>query len=378
MDLIYTVLHFVTSLVAAGLFSLGGTTPEIALGKPFTAPSVASKTALFPSAQTILSKVSSTTKPITAKILKKTKESTPLPVSSIPSQATTASTPVTYLPSDIVNDQLRASLVNIICTSQSGTEPISGSGLMVSSRGVVLTNAHVAQFFLLRDYGRPNNIDCIIRTGSPATAKYKAKLLYIPSAWIEANASQIKNGEASGTGEDDYALLLITSRTDGSALPEVFPHVSITIDSPSQDEPVVVAAYPAQFLGGTNILMNLYASSAISTVKQLFTFASGQGPVDAISVGSPINAQSGSSGGGVARLQDGAVEAMISTATEGASTNKRELHAITLAHIDRSLVKYDMGGLVPFLTEGDLSEKATNFNTNVAPKLTRLLTDALK
>ena len=32
--------------------------------------------------------------------------------------------------------------------------PISGSGVIVDSRGVVLTNAHVGQFFLLHDYPR--------------------------------------------------------------------------------------------------------------------------------------------------------------------------------------------------------------------------------
>ena len=285
-----------------------------------------------------------------------------------------------HLTQDEANTVLRGSLVNILCTTSAGgySRPISGSGVMISAKGVVLTNAHVAQFFLLRDYLRPDNVDCVIRTGNHATPQYHATLLYLPPAWILSNASQIKSHKAIGTGEDDYALLLITDHIDGTPLPTKFPHVTITIDPPNLDDLVVVAAYPAQFLTGTEIQTNLSAMSAFSTTEKLYTFATGNGPIDAISVGSPSNAQSGSSGGGVVRLQDGALEAIISTATEASSTPQRELLAITLAHIDRSMTKYGEGGLVPFLTEGSLSEKAKDFDINIAPGLAKLLENALK
>ncbi|MBY0293848.1 hypothetical protein K2Q08_00780, partial [Patescibacteria group bacterium] len=62
--------------------------------------------------------------------------------------------PATLLPQSIVNDSARASLVNIFCLTKSGgyLYPISGSGVMITKNGIILTNAHVGQYFLLRDY----------------------------------------------------------------------------------------------------------------------------------------------------------------------------------------------------------------------------------
>ncbi len=315
---------------------------------------------------------------------------TPLPLTTPAQQAAPATLPtpvptppppaVAYNSPEVVNTQIRESLVNILCTTQTGgsMQSISGSGVLISSKGIVLTNAHVGQFFLLKDYAGPHSINCVIRTGSPAMAQYSATLLYLPPAWVTTNAKEIKSAAAVGTGEDDYAFLLITGRLDGTSLPAKFPNALLALDVPEVGDPVVLASYPAQFLGASSIQMNLYTSSAVSTVQKLYTFAAENGPIDVVSLGSSIVAQSGSSGGAAARLTDGALYGIITTATEGTTTDTRELRAITLAHIDRSLTKYGKGGLVPFLTSGNTTEKADDFNTNVAPGLTKQLTDALR
>lgn len=193
---------------------------------------------------------------------------------------------------------------------------------------------------------------------------------------MKENASQFKSPEATGTGENDYAFLIITSTTSGSPLPSKFPAVSISLDQPAKGDKAVSAAYPAQFLGGTTIQLNLFATSAVTPIEDVYTFNTGT--IDVLAIGSTVVSQSGSSGGGVARVQDGALVGIITTATEGSSTATRNLRAITLAHIDRSLQSFGKGGLVSFLLNGDLQQKADDFNTIIAPNLTKLLTDALK
>ena len=278
-----------------------------------------------------------------------------------------------------VNDMARGALVNILCTTKNGgyLYPISGSGVLISDKGVVLTNAHVGQYFLLRDYLVPDNVDCVVRTGSPATPEYHAELLYLPPVWIDANASQITAQEGTGTGQDDYSLLLITSpiAASGPPLPASFPSLAITLDDPTEQEPVLLASYPAGYLEGITIEMDLYITSALSNINQIFAFDS-KGYADVISVGTTVVSQAGSSGGAIVRMQDGALQGIIATATAGSNTSSRELRGITLSHIDRSLASEGMGGIVQ-LVSGDLTQKANDFNTNVAPGEEQKLIDAL-
>ncbi|OGC87996.1 hypothetical protein A2419_00830 [Candidatus Adlerbacteria bacterium RIFOXYC1_FULL_48_26] len=289
--------------------------------------------------------------------------------------------PVTLLPQSVVNDSARAALVNIFCTTKGGGSfnPISGSGVLITKNGVILTNAHVGQYFLLRDYAVPNNIDCRIRTGSPAQNMYRAELLYLPPAWINANASQIVAQTAMGTGENDYAFLRITSPIDTSKkLPETFPAIAMTTNDPTRAEPVLLAGYPAGFISGITIETSLYISTALTQTTEVFAFDD-RGEADLVSLGGSVVAQSGSSGGAVVRQQDGALQAIIATetqTTEGKSTDTKDLHAITLGHIDRALQQAGMGGIAKLLS-GDLSAKAADFAKNTAPSERQKLFDVL-
>ncbi|KKT74656.1 MAG: hypothetical protein UW71_C0017G0009, partial [Parcubacteria group bacterium GW2011_GWB1_44_7] len=89
-----------------------------------------------------------------------------------------------------LNEKVRTSIVNIICTTKTGGlfKPISGSGVLIDKKGVILTNAHIGQYLLLKNYMIPDFLTCIIRTGSPAYPRYIADLLYISPRWINEHA----------------------------------------------------------------------------------------------------------------------------------------------------------------------------------------------
>lgn len=224
---------------------------------------------------------------------------------------------------------LRAALVNIICyvPAGSGLPSISGSGVFIDPKGVILTNAHIAQYFLLAGRG----VSCDIRAGSPAANKYDAALAYISPAWINANKDVLAQTAPSGTGEYDFAFLAITKSATSAPLPSSFPHIPLAAGTPSQyGAPVVIASYGAQFLASSQVQSSLFPTIVFGSVQDVFTFASST--IDILALGGSAAAQEGSSGGGVADAS-GALTGVITTSTTEGATDMRKLDAITASYI---------------------------------------------
>jgi hypothetical protein len=310
------------------------------------------------------------------------------PAKSPPKAAATVAVPIVpqTLPpapprsinAEALNTQTRGGLVNILCmTSGGGVHPVSGSGVFVDSRGVILTNAHIGQFFLLKDYPTQGNVDCVIRTGGPAQPQYHATLLYLPLPWVVANASQLTAPQAKGTGENDYAFLLVTDAVGTVTLPSAFPNLPMTTAEPDTNDSELLAGYPAGFLDGITIEKNLYPTSAYAKVTELYTFGE-KNNVDLISIGGTIVSQGGSSGGAVVRTTDGKLEGIIATATSADTTAQRDLRAITIGHIDRSLAAQGQGGVSGLLLSQDLKTRAANFASTLAPQEKDLLIKAIE
>jgi hypothetical protein len=370
-----SIINLLAGLVSALL---------LALSSLFLGPTI-----VQPSAPTTATTQVTTTEPAPDEAHAATTTS-PLPQTqknTIPAPASTATAPQSTPPpapvtkpvptksQEEVNTDTRAALVNIFCTTKYGgyLKPISGSGIIVDSRGIILTNAHVGQYFLLRDYYTPGNIDCIVRTGSPAAARYRAQLVYLPPAWVQDNAEQLISSAPTGTGENDYAFLRITGTTDpNGTLPTSFPAVAMTSSYPDVGDPMLLAAYPAGFLSAEFITKSLYASSAVTYTTRLYSFDDDTQKVDLFSIGGTILSQAGSSGGAVVRLNDGRLSGLIATATIADTTGQRDLRAETMSHIDHSLHTGGMGGINGLLI-GDIAAKAADFNTKIAPGLTAQL-----
>lgn len=249
---------------------------------------------------------------------------------SVPTPVPTAPPPAEETPPllDVAAAALRDALVNIICYAPAGggVHSISGSGVIIDPKGVILTNAHIAQYFLLAD----RDISCTIRTGSPATDRFKAALMFLPSSWVQANANILTQANPNGTGEYDYALLGITKSTTASALPASFPYIPLATMPPSAGTPVVIASYGAQFLEASQIQSFLFPTIVFGSVKQVFTFV--LNTIDVIALGGSAAAQEGSSGGGVAN-PNGKLIGTITTSTVEGTTDTRELDAITASYI---------------------------------------------
>jgi hypothetical protein len=268
-----------------------------------------------------------------------TKSPTVSPATSSPNDILRIENPYSTPPQafESINISARAALVNILCSTKTGgsLKPITGSGIMVDSRGIILTNAHVAQYVLIAQ-SNMSDLFCTVRTGAPAAGNWVPVVMYIPSVWINEHAADIVKSHALGTGEHDYALLYVASTTDGSPLPHSFS--AVTPDSREAiafvDDSVLVASYPVEFVGGGIISSDLFPVSSIATIGRLLTF--NVGSADVLSVGGVIGAQSGSSGGGVVNQWNRLV-GLITTTSDGATTAERDLHAITTGYINRDL-----------------------------------------
>lgn len=297
----------------------------------------------------------------------------PAPVITTSPVETIASIPTFYdtppLPLDVIHTVSTSAVVNILCATQSGSavSGATGSGIIIDPRGVILTNAHVAQYVLIKDHPRAL-VSCVIRTGAPAKAKYTAELLAFPYVWAENHGKDLLLESATGTGEHDWALLYITDTVDDSEKPRTFPFVSfdtrqaVTVT----DDPVLLASYPAGFLRGAQLQRNLWPLSTTATIQKVYTFS--ESIVDILSLGGTIVAQGGSSGGAVINQWNKLVGVIV-TSSVGDTTDERDLRAVTLSHIDTSIQAHTGYTLVPFLQMGNFENRVKEFKDVVAPHL---------
>lgn len=257
-------------------------------------------------------------------------------------------------PIETLKAEARAALVNILCQTTGGpVKPISGSGVLIDPRGIILTNAHIAQYVLLSENGA-FKLTCTIRTGSPARAAWKAAVLYIPPVWVSVHAPEINAPNPIGTGEHDYALLVVTdSVAEFPYLPfDTRERIGFTGDQ------VIAASYPVESTGPLATENDLITVLSPTTISQMLTFTARS--VDLLSVDGIAEVQGGSSGGAVVNPW-GRLIGLLVTASVTTTTAARDLHALTLNYIDRDMVKQTGKNISDFL-DGDISAMLNNFN----------------
>lgn len=286
----------------------------------------------------------------------------------------TSTSPIANLP---VEEQIREAIVNIFCTYRDDTRirATAGSGVFIDPRGVILTNAHIAQFLLLSGPGSEPQTRCVIRQGNPAVPRYEADLLYISPLWIRENAALIDSPNPMGTGERDYALLYVSEALDGD-LPLSFPALTVNsrqLRPTDKDRDVLAAGYPAEILRSEGPRADLIPKVANTTITELFTFGSGN--ADLIAIGPSAVGEQGSSGGPVAS-EDGSLIGLIVTRGNEEEEGARSLRALTLSYISKTIFEETGFDLKSTLT-GDLTFRGEVFRNALVPFLSYILENEL-
>lgn len=284
-----------------------------------------------------------------------------------------AVTGATGLVGGTTSDPLEA-LVNIFCTftTEDYIRTTTGTGFFIDPDGVIMTNAHVAQFLLFESTNENGETECLVRSGNPASPRYHAELLYIPPTWVQQNATVMSAEVPMGTGERDYALLYVTRRIDGTPLPAHFPALNFDtnlLPLSTRDTTVTVAGYPA-----TNLVVNgpnadLIPRKAVTSISELYTFGSNY--ADVISIRGSVVGAEGASGGPILN-ENGDVIGMIVTRGDDTTDGPGSLRAITLSHIERTL-QQETGFSLAQNLNGNLSYRADVFAKTLSPFLLAIL-----
>ena len=269
------------------------------------------------------------------------------------------------------------SIVNIFCTFRT-TDYIrttTGTGFFIDPDGVIMTNAHVAQFLLLASAADAGEAECIVRTGDPAAPRYVADLLYIPPAWVQENASILNDEVPMGTGERDYALLYVVDAIGSEPLPAVFPALAYStrlLSTGMRNDPVVAAGYPAGNLFREGVDSELTPQQAATSISELYTFGSNR--ADVFSIRGTVVGAEGASGGPVVNATDEVI-GMIVTRGDDSVDGPGSLRAITLSHIERTIVEETGFSLDEHLA-GNIALRSEVFTETLTPFLLAILQSA--
>ncbi len=275
---------------------------------------------------------------------------------------------------------LRESLVNIYCQYKTDTHirTTTGTGFFINPKGIILTNAHVAQFLLLEESEyAPGTVSCIIRSGNPATPRYEAELLYISPNWIFENASLITDEHPRGTGERDYALLYVSASLDKEPLPVRFPALPFDVallPRNTEGKTIVTGGYPAGALLRSGADAALAPVVAESTIGSLYTFGSNYADLFAVAE-SPVG-EEGASGGPIVESGTGKAIGIIVTRGDEALEGARSLRALTLSYLDRSMQE-ETGFSLAQNMQGDVALRGGVFKQAIMPFLAEILAEEL-
>jgi len=264
-------------------------------------------------------------------------------------------------------------VVNIVCLEKTKTYTrlSSGSGVIISPAGIILTNAHVTYPFLRTAQFDSSTYSCTVRRENIPNYGYNAELVYYPIDWLVRNSEVIKEATPVGTGENDYALLHITSALGPVPKASAFPYASVGVTSKDLITKISVTAagYPSQNSGVFELDTHPGLKIAQTIIADFFTF--GTRSYDVLQTGVNTVAHRGSSGGGIF-LNNSLYGIVVTTNTNSEGSY---INALTLPYIKEDFER-DTGTSFDSFINSSHEALKSRFNTNYKAKLMELISES--
>ena len=234
-------------------------------------------------------------------------------------------------------------LVNIRCENRTNNtiKVITGSGVIISSSGLILTAAHVAAPVYSEQNGGKYN--CYARIKNPATGNYPVKVVFINPEWVSKYYSEFDK-TYSETGENDIAILQIDNSNEKLSNTEITnlnntAHAILSTNIPNLNDSIEIKSYPADLYGKSGVFTVLPRKSESNSINGLFNFSGGiDSPFDLIETKPSSLGQPGASGGGIFNNQ-GQLIGIISNMVSSDVLFKSKIRALSIKYIDNEIKK---------------------------------------
>lgn len=219
-------------------------------------------------------------------------------------------------------------VIQIYCSTPQ--ELFAASGVVVNERGLVLTNAHVAE--IVKKAGESN---CQARHGNPAASFAKLKLIFEAGVALKIADTQVP--------QRDIAFLQLFDSKDSFGVAEIN-----TADA-AEDETVLTLGYPSEFLQGINTESNSNLVFSTLKVDGFVDIDGDKTTAEGYIFRGGLALQQGSSGTALIN-RSGKIVGIIFATTKAETTQDREGVGLTVSYIDK-IMRLETGlGLSQFIS----------------------------